>query len=89
MYWLTLGGWRRTDADGRRETGRLGGRFGNDNVDRLNKDRKRTIGCLLQDSRVGHGANRALVAGNARGVGVYVIRLDKPDEAYKQHAEQG
>ncbi len=38
---------------------------------------------------MGYGADRALVAGNARVVGVYVIRLDKPDEADEQHAEQG
>ena len=42
----------------------------------------------MQNSSVRYGADRTLVTGKARIVGVDVIRLDKSDKPHEQHAEQ-
>jgi hypothetical protein len=85
----TLDGWRRTDVEGREESGGPGNRLGNDGADRMNKNSKRAICELMQNPGVRHGANRTLVAGETGVVGVDVIRLDKSDETHKQHADEG
>lgn len=64
-------------------------RIGNYDQDSPHKQRNRRADDVIQDSRVGHRAHRALVAGKLGILRVNVGRLHKGDKGHCQNAHQG
>ena len=71
-----------------REAGRFGGDLRRGHKSHASEHRRRPVLLLIQDSRVGHGADGALVAGNPGISGVDVDDFNYADKRNEKDAEQ-
>jgi len=76
----SLDGGRRTDAKRGDKTERIAGRLGHHHQSCADKERDGSIHRTTQNSSVGHGADRTLVAGK---LGIISVNVDGLDDAYK------
>ena len=88
MRWEPLDGGRRTDAKRGDKTQRVAGRLGHYYERSADKERSRPIHRATKNSRMGHGADRTIMAGKLGIVGVNVNSLDDTDEGNEQDTKQ-
>jgi hypothetical protein len=75
---------RRTDAKRGDKTQRVAGRFWHDHESSVDNERDWLINRTTENSGVGYGADRTLMAGKLGIVGVNVDSLDDADERDEQ-----
>src|SRR5580692_5344251 len=80
----SLDWWRRTDAKRGDKTERAAGDLWQFRRNSTDKERNRTVDRADENSGMGHGADRTLMARQLGVVSVYVDRLDEAGEGDQQ-----